>query len=108
MMQLAVNMANATLQYTGALGPTCVAGVGQTPHSAGASAPVFPRHGPHVIFLFSPTLRTPQRVNDMKAWKCCNLILYSNFNIFLKHSVRGASSSGVAAGRSVSKQKGPL
>ena len=63
---------------------------------------------PHVMFLSSPTLRTPWRVNDVKMWKCCNLILYSYFRILSKHSVRGASSSGVAAGRSVSNQKGPL
>jgi hypothetical protein len=63
---------------------------------------------PHVIFLSSPTLRTPWKVNDVKMWKCYNLILYRYFKIFSKHNVRGASISGVAAGRNVIQQKGPL
>jgi hypothetical protein len=63
---------------------------------------------PHVIFLSSSTLRTPGKVNDVKMWKWCNLILYSSFTMFSKHRLRSSSSSRVAAGSSVSQQKGPL
>jgi hypothetical protein len=53
-----VGLLRGRSQHTRALGPTCAADVGQTPHSTGASATKLPSHGSMRVFNVSCLMNT--------------------------------------------------